>query len=53
MGARTARDLDPSASADDEREIVEGVSVAPYDYFREPTDEEFEEYFRGIEERFG
>ncbi|WP_034217925.1 hypothetical protein [Actinoplanes subtropicus] len=53
MGARTARDLDPSASADDEREIVEGVSVAPYDYFREPTDEEFEEYFRGIEERYG
>lgn len=52
MGARTARDLDPTASADDEREIVEGVSVAPYDYFREPTDEEIEEYFRGIEERF-
>ena len=52
MGARTARDLDPTASVDDEREIVEGVSVAPYDYFREPTDEEVEEYFRGIEERY-
>jgi hypothetical protein len=53
MGGRTARDLDPSAADDDERAIVEGVSVAPYDYFREPTDEEFEEYFRGIEERYG
>jgi hypothetical protein len=52
MGSRTARDLDPSAAEDDEREIVEGVSVAPYDYFREPTEDELEEYFRGIEERY-
>ena len=52
MGSRSARDLDPSAPADDPREIVEGVSVAPYDYFREPSEEEFEEYFKGIEERY-
>jgi hypothetical protein len=44
MGSRWAKDLDPEASEDDEREICEGVSVAPYDYFREPTDEEVEAY---------
>jgi len=52
MGARTARDLDPTASAEDEREIVEGVSVAPYEYFREPTEEEIEAYLREVEQRY-
>jgi hypothetical protein len=51
MGSRTAQDLDPSADEDDEREVVEGVSVAPYDYFREPTEEEIEAYLREMEQR--
>lgn len=32
MGSRHAQDLDPLASDDDERAVVEGVSVAPYEY---------------------
>lgn len=47
MGSRWARDLDPGAAEDDPRQICEGVSVAPYDYFREPTEEEIEAYIRG------
>ncbi|GGN49821.1 hypothetical protein GCM10010109_88360 [Actinoplanes campanulatus] len=46
MGSRTARDIDPTASDDDERSVVEGVSVAPFDYFREPTEEEIEALVR-------
>ncbi|WP_432840785.1 hypothetical protein [Dactylosporangium sp. CA-092794] len=46
MGSRWALDLDPDADEDDPRQICEGVSVAPYDYFREPTDEEIEAYLR-------
>lgn len=46
MGSRWAGDLDPDADEDDERQICEGVSVAPYDYFRELTDEEIEEQLR-------
>ncbi|GIG63896.1 hypothetical protein [Phytomonospora endophytica] len=33
MDSLWAGDLDPGASEDDERSIVEGVSVAPYSYF--------------------
>ena len=33
MGSRHAQDLDPLADDEDERAIVEGVSVAPYAYF--------------------
>jgi hypothetical protein len=33
MRSLWARDLDPSASEDDGRAIVEGVSVAPYAYW--------------------
>lgn len=33
MGSRHASELDPDAAEDDEREVVEGVSVAPYAYF--------------------
>lgn len=32
MGSRHAQDLDPLAGDDDERAVVEGVSVAPYEY---------------------
>lgn len=46
MGSRTARDLDPAAADDDPRRIVEGVSVAPYDYFDGPDAEHVEEYIR-------
>jgi hypothetical protein len=46
MGSRHAQDLDPDAADDDEREVVEGVSVAPYEYFDEPTEEEIEAYIR-------
>jgi hypothetical protein len=52
MNSRTAQDLDPAATEDDEREIVEGVSVAPYEYFREPTEEEIEAYLREVEQRY-
>jgi hypothetical protein len=44
MDSRSAQDLDPDASEDDPRSICEGVSVAPYHYFDEPTDEEIEAY---------
>ncbi|WP_432968553.1 hypothetical protein [Dactylosporangium sp. CA-233914] len=40
MGSRWALDLDPNASEDDPRRIVEGVSVAPYEYFDEIDDED-------------
>ncbi|MGC1209913.1 MAG: hypothetical protein WA890_01405 [Micromonospora sp.] len=49
MGSRWARDLDPAAAEDDPRPICEGVSVAPYDYFRPPTEEEIEAYIRSRE----
>ena len=42
MGSRWAGDLDPEASEDDPRAVCEGVSIAPYDYFVEPTDGEVE-----------
>ncbi|MFC4122099.1 hypothetical protein [Nonomuraea zeae] len=35
MGSLWAGDLDPEADEDDERSIVEGVSVAPYSYWDE------------------
>ncbi|MEU6713775.1 hypothetical protein ABZ897_20060 [Nonomuraea sp. NPDC046802] len=35
MGSLWARDLDPDAGEDDERSIVEGVSVAPFAYWDE------------------
>ncbi|WP_327106784.1 hypothetical protein [Nonomuraea glycinis] len=35
MGSLWARDLDPEADEEDERSIVEGVSVAPYLYWDE------------------
>jgi hypothetical protein len=47
MSSLPASELDPGASLDDPRRIVEGVSVAPFDYFREPTEEEIEAYIRG------
>ncbi|WP_117208110.1 hypothetical protein [Allorhizocola rhizosphaerae] len=48
MGSRWARDLDPDATEDDPRRVCEGVSVAPYDYFRPPTEEEIEAYIRKL-----
>jgi hypothetical protein len=51
MGSRWARDLDPAASEDDPRSICEGVSIAPYHYFDEPTDAEIEAYIRTREDR--
>ena len=48
MGSRWAGDLDPAADEDDERQICEGVSVAPYEYFREPTEEEIEALVRKL-----
>jgi hypothetical protein len=53
MGSRWARDLDPDASEDDPRRICEGISVAPYDYFRPPTPEEIEAYIREREAKAG
>ncbi|WP_109593107.1 hypothetical protein [Actinoplanes xinjiangensis] len=47
MSSLSASELDPEASADDPRRVVEGVSIAPFDYFREPTQEEIEAYVRG------
>jgi hypothetical protein len=35
MGSLSARDLDPDSDEDDERDVVEGVSIAPYSYFCE------------------
>lgn len=48
MGSRWARDLDPDAAEDDPRRVCEGVSVAPYDYFRPLTTEEVEAYIRSL-----
>jgi hypothetical protein len=48
MCSRSAQDLDTDADEDDPREICEGVSVAPYEYFGEPTEEEIEEYMRKL-----
>ncbi|GAA1404137.1 hypothetical protein ACFQZ4_50975 [Catellatospora coxensis] len=48
MGSRWARDLDPDADEDDPRQVCEGVSVAPYDYFRPLTEEEVEAYIRSL-----
>ncbi|MFF5228999.1 hypothetical protein [Dactylosporangium sp. NPDC000521] len=50
MASMSARDLDPAATEDDPRLVCEGVSVAPYDYFRPLTDEEIEAYIRSHEE---
>ncbi|MEV4136303.1 hypothetical protein AB0J72_29560 [Dactylosporangium sp. NPDC049742] len=49
MASLGAWDLDPAAADDDPRLVCEGVSVAPYDYFRTPTDEEIEAYIRSRE----
>ncbi|WP_344614847.1 hypothetical protein [Dactylosporangium salmoneum] len=43
MASLWARDLDPQATEDDPREIVEGVSVAPYAYFDDASEEEDED----------
>lgn len=48
MGSRWARDLDPAAGEDDDRLVCEGVSVAPYEYFKPLTEEEIDEYIRGL-----
>lgn len=53
MGSRCAQDLEPGASEDDPRGICEGVSVAPYDYFEGPTEEEIEAYIRSQEAAHG
>ncbi len=37
MSSLPAAELDPGAPDDDPRRIVEGVSVAPIEYFREPV----------------
>jgi hypothetical protein len=42
MHSRWAGELDPDAAEDDPRVVCEGVSVAPYDYFRPITPEEME-----------
>ncbi|HWS33334.1 MAG TPA: hypothetical protein VN408_11385 [Actinoplanes sp.] len=49
MSSLPASELDPGAPDDDPRRIVEGVSVAPFDYFREPADEETPDSVRGFE----
>jgi hypothetical protein len=48
MSSLWALELDPDADEEDPRQIVEGVSIAPYEYFREPTDEEIEAYISGL-----
>lgn len=48
MGSRWAKDLDPRAAEDDERLVCEGVSVAPYEYFRPLTEAEIEEFIRDL-----
>ncbi|GLW31846.1 hypothetical protein [Actinoplanes regularis] len=40
MGSRSAVDLDPQASPDDPRPIVEGVGIAPPEYWLGPLDAE-------------
>jgi hypothetical protein len=40
MGSRTATDLDPTASPDDPRPVVEGVGVAPAEYWLGSADAE-------------
>ncbi|AEV83199.1 hypothetical protein ACWT_2179 [Actinoplanes sp. SE50] len=39
MGYRSATDLDPSASPDDPRPVVEGVGIAPAEYWLGPAEE--------------
>ena len=46
MGSRSASDLDPAAGENDGRANCEGVSVAPYEYFAAPTEEEIEALIR-------
>ncbi|MEV4813100.1 hypothetical protein [Micromonospora avicenniae] len=52
MASLSARDLDPDASENDWRHIVEGVSIAPYSYFTDDppplngTAEELEAWLR-------
>jgi hypothetical protein len=48
MGSLWTGELQPDAP-DDHRPICEGVAVAPYDYFREPSDEEIEAYIQARE----
>lgn len=50
MGSLWTGELLPEASEEDERPLCEGVAVAPYDYFREPTDEEIEAYIQAREQ---
>ncbi len=49
MGSRSAKDLDPSAPEDDPRIVCEGISIAPYDYFVDPSEEDVEAYTREME----
>jgi hypothetical protein len=49
MGSRSANDLDPAAAEGDGRAICEGVSVAPYEYFAAPNEEEIEAFIRDQE----
>jgi hypothetical protein len=46
MGSRSATELDPEASEEDPRRVCEGVSVASYDYFAPPTQEDIVEHIR-------
>lgn len=48
-GSRGPRDLDPSAGEDDDRKVVEGVSVAPYDYFHSSTEEGYQAFVADLE----
>jgi hypothetical protein len=49
MGSLWTGELLPDAPDDDDRPICEGVAVAPYDYFREPSDEEIEAHIEARE----
>jgi hypothetical protein len=46
MGSLATRELAPDAPGDEHGAISEGVSVGPYDYFRDPTDEDFQAYLK-------
>jgi hypothetical protein len=46
MGSRSAQELDPQASAEDPRQVSEGVSVASYDYLAGPSEEDIVEHIR-------
>lgn len=49
MASLSPDELQPDASDDDDRLICEGVAVAAYDYFREPSDEDAEAYIQARE----